>query len=101
MTKLYKIWQDMQNGYNFIRRNKITLAEYNEIQMICFELQHGSTSETTISESVKKVFDKYGFGTFCEGIGWRIKKNKQPKKELENCLRSMYGDEFYEAHIKA
>lgn len=100
MKKLYKIWKDMQDEEKFIKRNKITLFDFNEIVRICDALYHGVT-ETTISESVKNVFDKYDFGTFCEGIGWRIKKNKQPKKMLENCLRSIYGDEFYDAHIKA
>ena len=99
MKKLNKIWNDMQDYEKFMKRNKLTLCEFHEVVRICDALYHGVT-DTTISESVKKVFDKYGFGTFSKGIGWRIKKNRQPKKYFENCLRSLYGDEFYEAHIK-
>lgn len=100
MKKLYKIWNDMQDSDKFMRHNKITLCEFHEVVRICDSLYHCVT-DTTINESVKKVFDKYGFGTFCEGIGWRIKKNRQPKKDFENCLRSLYGDEFYNEHFKA
>lgn len=100
MKKLNKIWKDMQDYEKFMKRNKLTFFEFSEVQRICDSLYHGVT-ETTISESVKKVFDKYGFGTFSEGIGWRIKKNRQPKKDFENYLCSLYGDEFYNEHFKA
>ena len=101
MTKLQKLYIDMtkedKNGNNiFIRYNRLTLCEYREMQQIFNALSAGN-SETTIMKSVADLFRKYQFGVFPHGIGWEIKMNRQPKRQFEECVKAIYGEDFFNA----
>lgn len=95
MKKLQKVWNDMQDEERFIRRNGLSLYDFREFMRVCASLSHGE-SATIIDSKVKDLCDKYGFGVFREGIGWRIKLNKQPHKIIDEVLNSVYGDKLTE-----
>ena len=75
MKKLERVMHDIQDQEKFIKRNGLTVSDYNEFMRICSALSH-SESDTTINAKVKGLCDKYNFGVFTEGIGWRIALNR-------------------------
>ena len=96
MKKLQKVYQDIQDEEKFIKRNSLTVNDYREFTRICNALSHGE-SDTKINAKVKILCEKYGFGVFVEGIGWRIKLNRQPKRIINQVLKAVYGNTLTEA----
>lgn len=88
MKKLQKVYQDIQDEEKFIRRNSLSANDFHEFMRICRILSSGE-SDTTINAKVKALCDKYGFGVFVEGIGWRIKLNRQPKRIIDQVLKAV------------
>lgn len=97
MKKLHKVYRDIQDEEKFIRRNSLTVNDFHEFMRICNTLSKGE-SDTTINAQVKALCEKYGFGVFVEGVGWRIKLNRQPKRIIDQVLKAVYGDTLTEGN---
>lgn len=96
MKKLLELYCDMQTESTrgesaFIKKCRLTISEYRKIQAAAATLARGGRART-ISENVLRVFSAYGFGVFCDGIGWEIRKNKNTKRFIDGVLSVVYGD---------